>query len=306
MFLELKSRIQACKLSLVALSYLGVVLIWSTTPLAIKWSAEETGFVFAVLSRMLIGAVLALLILVIVKRKLEYSKAAIKVYLAAALSIYGSMQLVYWGAVYIPSGLIAVIFGFAPVLTSLLANKYLNEKKTRHYQWLAMAVSIAGLTIIFFDAFIAGLLIIKGTFLILLAVVLHSSSAVMIKALKVKMSALSLTTGGLLISLPLFAVTWFMNDVALPTEISVKAAFSIVYLAAMGSVVGFVLYYFLLESLTASVVALITLITPVSALLLGVFLNNEVITINLLTGTLLVLAGLVFYQWGHAFIRRTD
>ena len=43
-------------------AYLGVILIWSTTPLAILWSSQEVGFVFGVSSRMLIGAVLALII----------------------------------------------------------------------------------------------------------------------------------------------------------------------------------------------------------------------------------------------------
>ena len=28
------------------LAYIGIIIIWSTTPLAVKWSAEEAGFIF--------------------------------------------------------------------------------------------------------------------------------------------------------------------------------------------------------------------------------------------------------------------
>ena len=49
----------------IPLAYLTVVAIWSTTPLAIQWSALGTGFAFAVMARMLIGVCLALVLLVV-------------------------------------------------------------------------------------------------------------------------------------------------------------------------------------------------------------------------------------------------
>ncbi|MET0109749.1 MAG: hypothetical protein ABW084_12685 [Candidatus Thiodiazotropha sp.] len=44
-------------------AYLGIVLIWGTTPLAIKWSGEGVGYLFGVTGRMVIGVILALLVL---------------------------------------------------------------------------------------------------------------------------------------------------------------------------------------------------------------------------------------------------
>src|SRR5512139_3832922 len=46
---------RGCFMSVPA-AFLGVILIWSTTPLAIKWSAEGGGFLFGVSARMLLGA----------------------------------------------------------------------------------------------------------------------------------------------------------------------------------------------------------------------------------------------------------
>ena len=47
--------------------------------------------------------------------------------------------------------------------------------------------------------------------------------------------------------------------------------------AILLAVIGFALYYYVLKHLDASRVALVTLITPVLALLLGHLLNGEVI-----------------------------
>ena len=66
----------------------------------------------------------------------------------------------------------------------------------------------------------------------------------------------------------------------------------------MGSIVGFVSYYYLLSHLRASTVALITLITPVTALLIGHTFNNEALTSLIWFGAVLVLFGLTLHQWG--------
>jgi len=67
----------------------------------------------------------------------------------------------------------------------------------------------------------------------------------------------------------------------------------------MGSVVGFVLYYYVLRHVQASRVALVTLMTPVIALLLGQWVNAEVISEREWLGTAIILLGLTSFQWGE-------
>ena len=43
-------------------AYLGIILIWSTTPLTIQWSTQGMSFSLAVLARMAIGLATALAI----------------------------------------------------------------------------------------------------------------------------------------------------------------------------------------------------------------------------------------------------
>jgi len=88
----------------VPLAFIGVILIWSTTPLAIKWSGEGSVFLFGVTARMVIGASICIVLLRLLNKPLPLNRLAIQVYLAGAVAGYGSMLLVYWGASYIPSG----------------------------------------------------------------------------------------------------------------------------------------------------------------------------------------------------------
>jgi hypothetical protein len=61
-------------------AYLGVILIWSTTPLAIQWSAQGTSFSFAVMSRMLIGWVVCLLLMRATRTAFPFAPAARRLY----------------------------------------------------------------------------------------------------------------------------------------------------------------------------------------------------------------------------------
>ena len=95
-------------------AYLGIVLIWATTPLAIKWSGDEGGFLLGVTLRMTIGYAICLLLLWLLRIEFPWHRQARRSYLAAGLGVFGAMLSVYWGAQYIPSGLVSVLFGVLP------------------------------------------------------------------------------------------------------------------------------------------------------------------------------------------------
>jgi drug/metabolite transporter (DMT)-like permease len=65
----------------------------------------------------------------------------------------------------------------------------------------------------------------------------------------------------------------------------------------IATTVGFVLYYYLLIHQTATKVALVTLVSPVMALLLGHFLNHEPLTMKIVTGSLLILGALLIHEF---------
>ena len=278
-------------------AYLGIVLIWSTTPLAIQWSAQEAGYSFAVLARMAIGLTVAGLIVVAWRIGLPLHTRARRAYLLGGLALFGAMALTYWGARFIHSGLISVLFGLSPLLTSALARVWLDEPPLRPTQLAGLLLGIAGLATIFLhDHGVARTEALAGLAAVLAAVLVYSGGLVGLKRIADDSPPLATTVGTLGVSLPLFALLWWLADGRPPADIGPRSAAAIAYLGVFGSVIGFALYYYVIKHLDASRIALITLITPVIALLLGHALNGEAIGLRLAAGTACILGGLVLHQ----------
>ncbi len=282
----------------VPIAYLAVILIWSTTPLAIKWSAMGSGFAFAVMARMAIGTFLGALLVAWLHGGLPLHRRARASYLAGGLGMFGAMLCTYWGAQYINSGLVSVLFGLSPLVTSVLAVLWLGEQALRSSKLLGMVLGLTGLSVIFAGgAELGSAHATAGVTALLLAVVIYSASLVWVKRIGDDSPALATTTGSLLVALPLFVAAWWLTDGHLPHGVPVRASAAIVYLGVFGSVLGFALYYHIIRHLQAGSVALITLVTPVLALLLGNAANGEPITARVVLGAACITAGLAMHQW---------
>lgn len=288
----------------VPVSYLTVILIWSTTPLAIQWSDDGSGYLFGVSSRMVLGALLAYVILRAMRLSLPMHRKAVLTYTASGGAIYGAMMCVYWAAQFIPSGWISVIFGATPIVTGLMAMLWLGERTLTFNKVIGMAAGLLGLMFIFGTAIELGPMVVSGIAVMLLSVFMHSFSAVWIKRIDAGLHGLSVATGGLLFSLPLYLLTWFIQGESLPQAVTLRAGLAIVYLAVFGSVFGFALYYYVLRVTGPTRVAMITLITPITALLLGHLLNAEPVHVSVYLGAGLILLGLAFYEWGGRLFSR--
>ena len=280
-------------------AYIGVILIWTTTPLAIKWSGESAGFLFGVTGRMVIGVVLAWLLLSLMGKRLLWHRKARQTYIAGGLGIYGAMMLVYWGVQYIPSGWVSIIFGISPVITGALATVWLNESVLTPARIGGMLLGLLGLTLVFAEGIDLSLQSTLGMTAVVLSTLIHSISTVWVKKIAAALPGMTITTGSLLVAVLLFLLTWFVTGASWPANVDERSAGAIVYLGVIGSVLGFALYFYVLSHVQATRVSLIALITPVTALLLGTFLNDEVITLQVWLGVMVISTGLLMFQWGH-------
>ena len=370
-------------------AYLGVILIWSTTPLGIQWSAQGASFSFAVMARMLIGLVICLALLFATRTAFPFTPAARRLYAISGLSMFVAMLLTYWGALHIPSGLISVIFGLSPLVTGVFAALWLGERTLTPIRLAGLGLSLAGLWLIFGQpwpgdgratlgtgAVVAGMTVqalglvwikrlsrplndeagiafarerpgckaraegrgrsamprlatpqtglsranpsgrdfpggplryaaLEGNDPSLRAVPRGPSRKVRVATLprrsaacEVRVSSLAITSGSLGVATPLFVLAWLVADSAqLLPDTTPRATAAIVYLGVFGSVVGFTLYYYVIKHLDAGRVALIMLVTPVTALLLGQTLNAEFIPARGWAGIALIGAGLLLYEW---------
>ena len=161
-----------------------------------------------------------------------------------------------------------------------------------------LVLALAGLWLIFGQPWPGDGHATLGTAAVVVGMTTQALGLVWIKRLNVRISSLAITTGSLGVATPLLIGAWLVADAAqLPPDITLRAAKAIVYLGVLGSLVGFTLYYYVIKRLDAGRVALIMLVTPVAALLLGKVLNQEYIPALGWAGIALIGAGLLLYEW---------
>ena len=179
-----------------------------------------------------------------------------------------------------------------------MASIWLQENSLSTAKILGALIGLAGISVIFLSDTLDANFAWRGIAAILVAVVVQCASGVWIKRIGSEVSGLALTTGALLMAVPMFIMTWLFFGEHVFHHISLRAFASLVYLGIIGSVIGFTLYFYVLKHVQASKVALITLMTPVSALFIGQGFNNEHLSANVWWGTAVILAALAVHQWG--------
>lgn len=280
------------------LAYLGVGLIWATTPLAIKWSSVGVSFIFGVTARMSIGLGCLMLLMAVTRTRLRLDRPALKTYLAVTGQLYASMLLTYWGAQFIPSGWLSVIYGLSPFMTAFIAAAYLNEQSLGLGKIISYLLGVAGLGVMFSSAIDMNSSAVQGMLALLIATALHALSAVGVKRIQAGLPAMAQITGGLLLSLPLYLLTWLaLDNGQFPQWPADNTLWSILYLGIIATPVGFALYYYVLAKMEATQVAMINLLTPVLSLLIGYFFNFEPLGLKVASGSGLILLALALHSW---------
>jgi drug/metabolite transporter (DMT)-like permease len=289
----------------VTIAYISVILLWATTPLAIKWSAEGPGFVFAITARMLLGTFCMLLFLTLRRQKLpEHSKAK-RTYFVIAVQLYGTMTLVYWGAQFIPSGWVSLVFGLSPFLTAIFAALWIQEKSLTLGKIISYLLGVLGLGVMFSSAIQLNQNAVLGIISVLLAVSIQTASSVWVKRIDAQLPANTQVAGGLLFALPAFLATWILQgDTLFPEHLSIVNSITILYLGLVATTIGFILYYYVLIHLPATSVGMIPMISPVIALTLGTLINHEPFTLKVAIGSTLILSALLIHQFFDFFVNK--
>ena len=269
------------------LAYFTVVLVWATTPLAIKWSAEGGAAAGSLMLRMLIATALGIVLLWCSGGRLQWHRRALLGYLAAVPGVFGAMALTYRASASVPSGLISVMFGLAPLLSGLMLQCLPGSVRLRGWHWAGCVIGVVGLGVIFSDALAPGGARLGAVMMLFGAVCLFCGSAIAVQRAAAGQPPLNQTLGALILSLPCFVALWLFSGEAASVPLTERGLWAVLYLSVFGSLLGFLCYYLVLSRLSAATVALITLMTPVLALGLGMLFNGEQPAISMLVGCLL-------------------
>lgn len=275
-------------------TYALLVFIWATTPLAIVWSVSDLHLMWALVLRFFIALPLAIALLLILKVKFPTDQNSWHSYLAGSFSLMGSQIFTYIATSYLSSGIIALMFGLAPIMAGLIGRFGFKQSLSR-LQWLGMLIAVAGLAIICFGGENQHVNPI-GIGLMLLSVFTYALSIFWVKKVNANIDPVAQATGSIFVStVAAICIVPFIWQYA-PTHIpNAKSLLALLYAVVMASLIAMFCYFKLVQNIQATTLSLTTVMTPMIALFIGAVLNNESLSAMVFVGAFILLFGLFVY-----------
>lgn len=202
--------------------------------------------------------------------------------------------LIFYGQAAIGAGLAAVINGMTPFWTALIARAAGAEPLSAG-KLAGIAVGFGGLAVMVGPAALAGLdASLVAQLAIVGATISYGCAGVFgrrFKPLPPLVTATGQLSASSLLVLPLALLADRPWTLAMPGPETIGA---VVALAVASTALAYILFFRILASAGATNVSLVTLLVPVSAMLLGALVLGETVTPRQLLGLALIAAGLAF------------
>jgi drug/metabolite transporter (DMT)-like permease len=211
------------------------------------------------------------------------------------LNFGASYAIVYRTSTLLPSGLISLLWGVFPMLSALVSHVWIPGERLRPQQWAGFALGLMGLSVLFAtDLPALGPGAIPAAAFLLLSPVVSVVGNTLVKLHGRGVSSLALNRNAMFVGAALLSVAAFATESPGEARWTPTAIGSVLYLALMGTVLTFGLYFWLLRSVPAHKLSLIAYITPSIALLLGVLVGGEKLTGSIIAGAASILLGIVW------------
>lgn len=276
-------------------TYILLVFIWASTPLAIVWSVADLHMMWALVLRFFIALPIALFLLLILKVKLPCNKIALHSYLAGSFNLIGSQIFTYAATSYLSSGIIALMFGLAPIMAGLIG-RFGFGQRLHGIQWLGMLVAVVGLAIICTSSGASQHVHPVGIMLMLMSVFTYAFSIFWVKKVNADVVPMAQATGSILVStlaaMCIIPFIWQYAPMHIPET---KSLLALIYTVFMASLLAMFCYFKLVQNIKATTLSLTTVMTPMIAMFLGAMLNNEKPTMNVFIGAVVLIFGLFLY-----------
>jgi drug/metabolite transporter (DMT)-like permease len=276
--------------------YVGLVVVWSSTWVAIKIGLEDCPPLLGAGIRFAAAGLVLLAFAAARGRPLrtDVRLAGILALMPFAFA-YG---LVYWGEQHIPSGLAAVLFGVLPLYTAFLGSVLLPDQPLRARLVAGILVAIGGLALAFAESADSGdpELAIAGAAALAVAPLGASVGNISLKLRAGELDAVTLNGWGMLGGGVLLLVASGVGESWAEAAWTAESVGSIAYLALIGSAVPFVALTVLLRHISAQATSFLAMLLPFGALVFGAALYSEEITLRALAGAGLVAVGLLIAQ----------
>jgi drug/metabolite transporter (DMT)-like permease len=275
--------------------WLLLCLIWGTTWFFIKIGLEDLPPISFAALRFICALVIVFIIISIQKIQLPKTKSDWKlVGITGFLQFSFNYAAVFWSEVHISSGLAAVLQATIPAFGLLAAWIHLKHEKIGWRKISAILLGIAGVAIIFIEQLqVSSLMGFLGCLAIVCGAAAAAEASILTKAFGSSLHPASLVFGQMLCGiLPLILFGLWQEGNPLKFHWTTRAIISVLYLAIIGTIIAFWLYYWLLSKIESTKAMTISLITPLVAVVIGALALGEKLPLQTFLGGLLILASI--------------
>lgn len=277
------------------LTFIVLSFAWGSSFLFIKIGVEHVGPFTLVAGRFWIGW-LAISVLFFINgggfpaTRNGWGKLLFLGLLNTAIPIY----LIAWGEQNIDSGPASILNSTVPIWTVLLAHFMLHDEKLHLGRILGIVVGFVGiLVLIGRPQQFSGNMVVAGQLAVILATVCYGLGAIFVRRFLSGIPLLQIIWVSLLsasLSMTAMALVIERPDIA---RIHPTSFIAMLWLGVVGTALAYPLYYKLIGWWGAGRATTVTYAMPVIGTALGVIILAEPLTIQMISGAVLILAGVI-------------
>lgn len=296
---------------LVVLAFAAVYIIWGSTYFFIEMAVKH-------ISPMVLGAVrfilagLMMLMWVAFKREKIWCRSAIlPSMLSGLLMLFIGNGSVIWVEQLLPSSFVAIFMASGPLWFLLLDKINWQKNFSNKFTLIGVAIGLLGVIALFYEK-ILGSGYSKSLLSLLILIMANISWTIgsLFSKYKVKAVSPSVNSAWQMIAAGLaFALTGIANGEFTESHwqlIPVSAWLATAYLVVFGSIIGYSAYVFLLSVRSPAQVSTYAYVNPLVAVLLGVLINHDHLTILQLGGLAVILCSVFFINLAKKNQARVD
>jgi drug/metabolite transporter (DMT)-like permease len=224
------------------------------------------------------------------------------------LSFTLNYGLIFWGEQYISSGLAALLQATIPAFGLVIAHFYLPSEQMTPSKIVGVVLGIIGVGVVFSNQLtVEGGKALAGCVAVVLSSAVVAYSNVLVKDKGKNLDPAILAAGQMffgLVPLLLIGIPWEGNPFRFHwTRMAVVSLF---YLAIVGSVIAFLLYYWLVKNMDVTKSMMIALVTPVVAVILGMIVLDEELSWRTIVGGAMIIGGIALIVFRRNRSRRSE
>jgi drug/metabolite transporter (DMT)-like permease len=283
------------------LVWLILCLVWGSTWIFIKIGLEDLPPITFASARFLLAVAILFVVIRVQKIPLPRTSKEWKlIALTGVLQFSVNYSTVFWSEQYITSGLAAVLQSMITVFGLLLAWIFLPNERITKLKIFAVMVGIAGVALIFFDQLkVQSMMAFLGCVAIVIGSYAAAQASILVKAKGGAFHPAALLFCQMLCGLPAIIVySLAAEGNPLTFNWTWRAIICVIYLSVAGTIAAFWLYYWLLRRIESTKAMMISLVTPLLAVVIGAVVLGETLPPQTGIGGLLIIGsiGLIVFR----------